>query len=217
MTATAVLESATDVSLAANAELLIRAMQNVALFACKDDTLPALCALHFTGAGGELRIEATDRYTLAQEWLPCEAGTLDILVDAKQAVAVAKALTAALKPSKYLAETPSVTITVEGHYARFALAGHVGPTVSAVAETIGSQYPDKAAAKFFPEDEAEYVKAYDGHITVNAEYLARIAKVDIGDKKHTFPRLIIGGARQPVIVHVGDAFRAVLVPLKPAE
>lgn len=214
MTATAVLESATDVSLAANAELLIRAMQNVALFACKDDTLPALCALHFTGADGELRIEATDRYALAQERLPCEAGELDILVDAKQAVAAAKALTAALKPTRrfYPAEAASVGITIEGSYARFTLTGHMGPEVSAIAELISGEYI-RGTDKRFP-DEAELSEGCTGRITFNTGLLARVLKVTAD--KNIYPKFTLGAPGKIAVVHIGEAFRVLMTTIREA-
>jgi hypothetical protein len=52
---------------------LAQALYNVALFACKDDTLPVLCgvALDYTDKG--LSVVATDRYTMARQELPADA------------------------------------------------------------------------------------------------------------------------------------------------
>jgi hypothetical protein len=207
----------TDVSLAvatADAELLIRAIQNVALFASKDVTLPALCAVHLTAARGTLRVEATDRYALAQERMPC-TGRLDVLVDLKAAVAAAKTLTAALKPSRrmFLAVPPSIAITAEHGYVRFTLTGHVGPAMPVAAETVCGEYLARSDDKF--GDLAELAKTCTGEITFNSEYLARIAKVNGGDK-YTYARFTVGTSHKPSIVHIGDAFRALVMPVRQA-
>jgi hypothetical protein len=204
-------------SITANAAELIRAVQNVALFASRDDTWPVICTVRLTAADGTLTADATDRYVLGQEMLDAE-GTAEMLVDAAGAVDAVKTLAKVLKASGAgrmpLAVPPKITVTGEGDYARFTLTGHVGPDASASALLRHGEFPQ--TSRLWPADEDGHAENCTGHAAFTAANLARLAKVTDGDGRPGYlaVRFAFSTPLKPAVVRIGSAFRALVMPIK---
>ena len=85
--------TASPVKFTAPAEDFCRALQNAALFASTDKTLPMLTVVHLRMDGGVMIAEATDRYAVAQAMIrDTEGDPGGLLLLAKNAARTAKSL-----------------------------------------------------------------------------------------------------------------------------
>jgi hypothetical protein len=152
-----------------DATAFYRAVLNASLFACTDDTLPSLCAVHFTSTEpGRLLLEATNRYVISREDLdlidpaqiavpgtadppPVPETDLDILVVVTGLVKITKML-ASLQEFSPLAGPPRIVIEwVEGEgHAAFTLTGQAcEPDQTLRAEVLTSGEFPRAGETLF--------------------------------------------------------------------
>jgi hypothetical protein len=211
-------DTGTTETVTVEAAALTRAALNASLFACADDTLPVICAVHFKAADGSLRIEATDRYVASMEDLPCDGGPFEAVVDVKDVVRVAKALATIAKPFARNGYSPDdapkiiMAVTEGTTFATFTLTGYPGPDTSLAAATADGDFVK--IDRLVPSGEGAFTKAFAD------KHLARLAKVDNGEK--TGNRIISlrmdEGNKPALATWEGDGtFRVLVMPTRPAE
>jgi hypothetical protein len=208
--------TATTQTVTAGAAALTRAILNASLFACADDTLPVLCAIHLKAADGSLRAEATDRYVASMEDLPCDGGPLETVIDSKDAVRVVKALAAIAKPfARYhQADEPKIIVTVTSgtSFATLTLTGYPGPDTALTAATIDHEYVK--IDRLVPSGEGAFTRAFNGR------HLARLAKVDTGERGDRIISLQMDEGNKPALATwdgEDGTFRVLVMPTRPAE
>lgn len=215
-----------------------RAALNASLFACKDDTLGVLCAVRFFAReDGAVTAEATNRYAASQESMPlveldhdpaheghagCPVPTtdLDVLVSVKSLVKVAKMLKQLTEPMYGTNAPPAVRIEwTEGErHVAFTVTRHLSPDQTLRAETEDGAYP-RTIGRFYDQHrtvrDGESLPDGFQDWTFNPEYLAVLAKVD-SSAKGTSARLSFGMPGRPLLVHIGERFRALIMPIRNA-
>jgi hypothetical protein len=199
-----------------DAAALIRVLQNTGLFASNDVTLPMLCCLHLHAADGTLTVEATDRYVLAQETIPDSPGALDVLVNAKETLTAVKPFLTALKnPAlRGLAKQPTITVTIDGIYARFTITGHLAPDLSVTVPLAEGEYVQNTSSKFDVFEDTEITGRVFTFTTAN---LASLAKVSDGEAaRYRRVEFTLTSNGKPAIVRIGEHFRAMVMTVRNA-
>ncbi len=192
------------------------AIQNAALFACNDDTLPALTAIHLKAEDSLLRVEATNRYVASMEDLSCVSTTgFDAIISKKDAVRVIKALAAVAKPhARNYDRTgfPSIVVTVsEGaEYATFTLTGIPGPDTSLAVSTVNG-YGFPKIERLCPDTDGMFTK------TFTSAYLERLCKVQTGSKNTSQTvKLMMPEGDKPAVATFGNpTLRVLIMPIRP--
>lgn len=212
-------ETTTTMNVTVNAARLLEALQNVALFASADTTLPSLRCIRLTAADGTLTAEATDRYVLARHTVPGADGAGDMLADAKETLAAVKPMIAILKDSRRLlcraeAEQPVITITCDSGYVWYTMTGHDAPTLTGTARAGDPRlYPRTGS-----HDTDAPRETADRTFTFTAANLAKLAKVSDGHgttrANLRYVRITPGGTGRPAAVHVGEHFSALVMTIK---
>jgi len=183
---------------------LERVLVNGALFAAPArDCLPALEVVRFAWDGDSLLAVATNRYVLSMEQVAYDGngnteGRDEFSIgvsDAKRVVSLLKALRSPQFPVavKYDSEAAKVTFMIDGD--------------TMIVTTEHGNFPDWR--KLVPVAEAV------DSIMLGAQWLALFAKVkaDRGAPvKFTF-----NGVNKPVGVQIGEAFKAIVVPIRNAR
>lgn len=182
---------------------LRRLLSNAALFACKDDTLPVLCTIHFEWDKGQLLVVATNRYIVSwEEAYPVEAKGREAF---NVAVKDAKQIIALLPTGRNSHPWQEVTVEFdpEAKQARFTFDDNL----MTVSTDTGSSFPRWRTESFIND-------ARDG-ITFNPAYLALFAKVD-GGPKNTPVRLSFQAGGKPSRAEIGEHFSALIMPIRAA-
>jgi len=217
----------------ADAARFFRAVLNVALSAGTDDTLPVLTCVHLSAADGTLLAEATDRYTLFREDIPAEGGELDVKVSAAELCSHVKTLAKIMKAANgrmSLADEPQIRIAADDGMVTFTLTRYLGPDMTLSIRATDGEYP-KTDRFFEPGTPGEEITH-----TLNARYLARLAKVVNSEKpggqmvslqfradaEETYTKFDgtqgTRTVRKPVQATLSEStFRAVIVPVRPAN
>jgi DNA polymerase III sliding clamp (beta) subunit (PCNA family) len=185
---------------------LERVLVNGALFAAPaKDYLPALEVVRFTWDGDTLHAVATNRYVLSMEQVEYHGdgnteGRDEFSIgtaDAKRVVSLLKALRSPRFPVavKYDSQSAKATFMIDGD--------------TLIVSTEHGEFP-KWRSLVPADDEGEPV----GAITLGAQWLALFAKVKA--YKGSPVRFAFNTATKPVRVTIGDAFKAIVIPLRDA-
>ena len=122
-----------NVTVVLNAAELGRAVRSVLPARSKDFSFPALLGLHLWVEGGELWVEATNRYTIARHRVDIssqEGGVLDVVINQVGTDQLAKIL-----PKR---EAGPVTLRLEGDAVSVELVSGLGGRLP----TVGREYPN---------------------------------------------------------------------------
>jgi DNA polymerase III sliding clamp (beta) subunit (PCNA family) len=189
---------------------LRRAMANAALFASKDSTFPALCAvrLEISDDGTELVAVGTDRFMLGADAVPCACaidgegrGGVSALIDRLDAERIAKAIKAG-KPGRddylRLTLTGGDTVTVE--------TGDVTMTV----RQVDGAYPKWRGLIPGPLADSEQCVARVGLTT---KLVAAFTKVEPAWPGAPM-ELSLRHPSKPIRVKIGETFVGILMPYK---
>jgi len=190
------------------ADELRRLLANASLFACKDDTLPSICVVHFTWDHNQLFAVATNRYIFAwEESFPVQSkgrGSFSVSVkgDVKRILAMLP------KKTEYRPEHEvTVEYDAEARQATFTFEGNAVKVSTECGE--------------FPRNWRRFSEGFiygprDG-ISFNATFLALFAKVETeeSDPNNTV-RLAFQEGNKPSLVSKGEHFSAVLIPVRAA-
>ena len=116
-------------------DVLAQAVQQVAVAAGRDDTLPMLTGIRLEIDGPRLTLAATDRFRLAVrelEWTPADAGlTTAVLIPARTLADVAKALTSG----------PEVTVALATGSAGEGMVGFEGAGRRSTSRLLEGEFP----------------------------------------------------------------------------
>lgn len=221
----------------ADADELIRAIRNVALFASTDDTLPSLTCVHFRMIDDVQVVEASDRYVAAQQLIRSGKGRIeDMCVYAEplvkacaeltRAVGGVKAFRLPVKPQLLLSGTTEepwkLTLTISP--ARCTAEDAVLHT-SVGIDTGMNPWPADSIDRIW-DAEAKRAKKpeerFGGEWRLGANNLTKLAALDDGAprKRHEAVTVILQfcGDSKPVQVGLQDAaFRALVMPIGKAR
>lgn len=190
-----------------DAAVLERVLTNGALFAAPaKDYLPALEVVRFAWDGEKLLAVATNRYVLSMERVEYHGegnteGSDEFSIgvpDAKRVVSLLKALRSPGFPVavKYDGESGKATFMINGD--------------TMIVTTEHGDFPDWRKLVTVPES-AEAVDS----IMLGAQWLALFAKVKAD--KGAPVQFTFNGGTKPVGVTIGEAFKAVVIPLRNAR
>jgi len=218
----------------ADAAELIRAIRNVALFASTDDTLPLLTAIHFRNIDGVLVVEATNRHIAAQQLSRSAKGLADVMIYARDAVAVCAELTRAaggVKALRGLRPVPQILmngIEEDPLLVTFTVvpcAEDQHPVAGAYGPDTDAEWPTGTIDRRFEEHAARAglrrPPRFPGDWRLDVRYLAKLGDLDDGNPKRDQPHpahLLFTGQDKPVGVSLNDAaFRALIMPIRKAD
>lgn len=192
---------------------MLRMIKNATVFACKDDTLPSICALHVELDGDTVTVTATDRYVLSQETAAAAEGSADGAGSFLLSTDDAKAM---LRVKGWDSIMP-VTVTYDAGSGKvtFDLAG--GAAGTQVYPTVAGEFPRvRHLLEIKPADEVPAV------IGFNPEYLAKFGKVRVAEWRprsyNATPMVMTMTApHRPVMVKIGESFRGMIMPVRVTE
>lgn len=193
-------------SITLNAAHLARTLANAAIFSDTDATVPVLCSVHLELRDGYLIATSTDRYQLAEQRLKADeldgAGLEPVILHTDDL----KAFLPVLKAAK------GAFITL--HNEDWANLGYSGVHTGTIPTTHGD-YPKVGRLL---EDNLEKVKG-TGAIEVlglNPQYLANLGRIrDLEKgKPATAVHLAFSAPNKPVVWHIGDHARGMIMPLR---
>ncbi|MEN3361020.1 MAG: polymerase subunit beta [Mycobacteriales bacterium] len=143
-----------------------QAVQQVAVAAGRDDTLPMLTGVRLEIEGEQLRLAATDRYRLAVRellWKPEQSGlNAAVLIPARTLAESAKTLTAG----------SSVTLALSAGGAGEGMIGFAGPNRRTTTRLLDAEFPKYRS--LFP---AEFASTVDISVAPFVEAVKRVALV----------------------------------------
>jgi DNA polymerase-3 subunit beta len=143
-----------------------QAVQQVAVAAGRDDTLPMLTGVRLEIEGEQLRLAATDRYRLAVRellWKPEQSGlNAAVLIPARTLAESAKTLTAG----------SSVTLALSAGGAGEGMIGFAGPHRRTTTRLLDAEFPKYRS--LFP---AEFASTVDISVAPFVEAVKRVALV----------------------------------------
>jgi DNA polymerase III sliding clamp (beta) subunit (PCNA family) len=189
-----------------DASELERVLVNGALFAAPaKDYLPALEVVRFTWDGDTLYTVATNRYVLSMERVDYHGdGNTEGRDDFSIGTADAKRVVSLLKTIRLAGFPVAVKYDSEARKATFVIDGD-----TLIVTTEHGEFP-KWRSLVPAEDEGEPV----GAITLGAQWLALFAKVKA--HKGSPVRFGFNTATKPVRVTIGEAFKAIVIPIRDA-
>ncbi|HVQ95175.1 MAG TPA: DNA polymerase III subunit beta [Mycobacteriales bacterium] len=143
-----------------------QAVQQVAIAAGRDDTLPMLTGVRLEIEGEQLRLAATDRYRLAVRellWKPEQAGLdVQVLIPARTLAESAKTLT----------NGSEVTLALSSGGAGEGMIGFAGPGRRTTTRLLDAEFPKYRS--LFP---AEFLSTVDVSVAPFVEAVKRVALV----------------------------------------
>jgi DNA polymerase III subunit beta len=143
-----------------------QAVQQVAIAAGRDDTLPMLTGVRLEIEGEQLRLAATDRYRLAVRellWKPEQAGlTVQVLIPARTLAESAKTLTSG----------SDVTLALSSGGAGEGMIGFAGPSRRTTTRLLDAEFPKYRS--LFP---SEFAFTVDVSVAPFVEAVKRVALV----------------------------------------
>jgi DNA polymerase III subunit beta len=143
-----------------------QAVQQVAVAAGRDDTLPMLTGVRLEIDGEQLRLAATDRYRLAVRellWKPEQSGlTVQVLIPARTLAESAKTLTTG----------SDITLALSSGGAGEGMIGFAGPGRRTTTRLLDAEFPKYLS--LFP---AEFVSTVDISVAPFVEAVKRVALV----------------------------------------
>jgi len=185
-----------------------RKVRNVALFASDDQTSPAITSVHIVADGLTLTLEATDRYGLAEETVQLgqSVASFAVLVDVKALLAAVKQLAPGRDPWALTLRPTADALTLDNGE---------GSTVR--LPVVDGQFP-KTASLWPGVVNSDGVTTYG----LDRAQLARLGKVETktaASRRNAYKgidpvRFTFDTPRKPVVAHVGDTFRALIMPVR---
>jgi DNA polymerase-3 subunit beta len=143
-----------------------QAVQQVAVAAGRDDTLPMLTGVRLEIEGEQLRLAATDRYRLAVRellWKPEQSGlAVQVLIPARTLAESAKTLTTG----------SDVTLALSSGGAGEGMIGFAGPSRRTTTRLLDAEFPKYRS--LFP---SEFVSTVDVSVAPFVEAVKRVALV----------------------------------------
>lgn len=175
-------------------------------FASRDDTLPAICAVHFSTEDGHLIVRATDRYVAARLRLPNTTtnGELQPVVISRDDL---RTVLSVFKAGRY--SSNRVSIEAADGKVRFATDGTLDtePAMTVEVNAVDGKFPNIDEHI----DKARNAPPTADHIGLTSRVLACATKLPVSDRAALTIR--VTGPRKPVYI-TAEGHEALLMPVQ---